>query len=169
MPDTSIDLTKDTALAFGNLVLTAAAYRGLTGDIQPIDNGMVIEMLDFSLLDQTVPAGRLYEGTLSTSDMNAPPFFGTFKGHVLTDFDFPSYVAEDLVSFPDGPTRTPVPGSLFYVDADDNEVPEGDASAMSRMYRPRFAAVMIMDPWKLGFDEYELKSTFTCKWREMVV
>ena len=156
----------DTKLAIAETAIVPASMRGLKGDIQPIDNGPIIEMEDWSLRDMTDPAGRLFEGTLTCTDLRAPPVWGMWKGQIL-NIDFPDDVYESLALVP-VQLRPHAAGSLHYLDADEAfEVPANDPRATFRVYRPKLR-IMIVEPWKVDFDEWEATNAFTLKWKEAI-
>ncbi|MEE8629679.1 MULTISPECIES: hypothetical protein [Methylobacterium] len=160
----------DTDLRIVGMRIPSGAMRGLKGELAPIDNGPIVEMDDFSLRDQTSPAGRKFEGTITSEDVHMPPVFGLWKGSILT-IDFPLIIEEPVEI---AQIRPAAPGSLFYIDeADAMEVPAPDApnrgnypEAAFRCYRPRMT-MMLMEPWKLSFDEWGATVGVTMKLREV--
>lgn len=163
-------MNTETDLRIEEFRLPAGSMRGLKGELSIIDNGPIIEMLDGSLRDQTSPEARRFEGTLSFADVNAPPLFGVWKGTIL-HIDFPVIVMEPIEI---DQIRPHAPGSLFYVDELDNmEVPGPNVAdrgnypaAAFRCYRPHFT-MMVMEPWKLGFDEWDASVSTSLKVREV--
>lgn len=155
-------MNTDTDLVIVGRRIPAASMRGLKGDITPIANGVIIEMLDGSMRDQTVEEARKFEISLSCEDVNAPPVWGLWVGSIL-EIDFPLIIAQPVG---EEPLRPAAAGSVFYTDAEDNlEVPEGDPRAAWRNYKPHLR-IMLSEPWKLGFDEWSASTTLSLKGRE---
>jgi hypothetical protein len=126
----------------------AGSHRGIRQEIRPIANGRIRRKLSGRAYSTARPQFRQLQTTVYFDDMRPPAFAGLWPGDIVTIHCAVELPQPQRVGT--APIRPVVPGTLVYIDAAGNEVPQAEASHFN------FCPILtgIVEPWSITDDEW---------------
>jgi hypothetical protein len=134
-------------LDIGNL---AASARGIRQELEPVANGRMRTKLSGRTYSSARPQFNKFNVKVMGEDIWPPAFGGLWIGATVTihssqDLPQPQRVGEV-------PIRPVVPGSLIYLDAENNIVEPADTAAKFFTFRPVLTVKVVN--WNIAHDEW---------------
>lgn len=157
-------MSDETVLKIGNIYFPVGSARGISQQLDPIENGELRRTVNAELIDMTRALNRKFRSQISCTDMEVPAFFGLWRGsEVVVECIKRAYQniwpAADVVTL----IRPYVPGSVFGRNQDNVKITPlsivGDlvtfpaaSNCVSVEFRP--ILTMLVDETSTNHDEY---------------
>lgn len=144
------NLANDTAFRIVDLPTVAGSARNLRQEIDLLPNGKIRTKMSGRSYSTARPQFNKFTTTVFYEDIWAPAFAGLWRGSIIT--------IHSMIELPQpqamgsAPIRPVVPGTLRYLDADNNEVEAGDPAAAYYTYCPVLTVFVV--GWRQTYDEY---------------
>ncbi|WP_029029840.1 hypothetical protein [Salinarimonas rosea] len=138
---------KDTYLDFSEIGVVHGSGAGIRQTIEPVPNGRRYYDVFGRIHDTGRPALQLYRTTILGEDVWGPALAGVWPGRALTISCAAELVQPASLAF----VRPAVPGSVRYLDALSNDLPDA-TGAVYVAYRPILQVKV--QSWNVEQDEY---------------